>query len=45
MGESRDLENLKRQIINITQMEVKKNFREYPEIGDDFVIIVWCKSF
>ncbi|MEN4006328.1 MAG: DUF2226 domain-containing protein [Methanobacteriaceae archaeon] len=45
MGESRDLENLKRQIINITQMEVKKSFREYPEIVDDFVIIVWCKSF
>jgi len=45
MGESRDLENLKREIINITQMEVKKSFREYPEIVDDFVVIVWCKSF
>ena len=45
MGESRDLENLKRQIINITQMEVKKSFKEYPEIVDDFVVIVWCKSF
>ena len=40
MGESRNLENLKRQIINITQMEVKKSFREYPEIVDDFVINV-----
>jgi len=40
LGESRDLENLKRQIINITQMEVKKSFREYPEIVDDFVINV-----
>jgi len=45
MGESRDLENLKRQIINITQTEVKKSFKEYPEIVDDFVVIVWCKSF
>jgi len=40
MGKSRDLENLKRQIINITQIELKKSFREYPEIVDDFVINV-----
>jgi len=40
MGESRDLENLRMQIINITQIEVKKSFREYPEIVDDFVINV-----
>jgi hypothetical protein len=40
MGESRDLENLRKQIINITQMEVKKSFREYPEIVDDFIINV-----
>jgi hypothetical protein len=45
MGESRDLENLRREIINITQMEVKKSFKKYPEIVDDFVVIVWCKSF
>ena len=32
MGESKDLENLRRQIMNITQMEVKKSFRGYPEI-------------
>ncbi|MEN4006135.1 MAG: DUF2226 domain-containing protein [Methanobacteriaceae archaeon] len=40
MGKSRDLENLKRQIINITQMELKKSFRKYPEIVDDFEINV-----
>ncbi|HML06271.1 MAG TPA: hypothetical protein VK426_10895, partial [Methanobacterium sp.] len=40
MGDSKDLENLKKQIINITQMEVKKSFRGYPEIVDDFEINV-----
>jgi hypothetical protein len=40
MGESRDLENLRRQIMNITQMEIKKSFRGYPEIVDDFEINV-----
>jgi len=40
IGESRDLENLRMQIINITQMEVKRSFREYPEIVNDFVINV-----
>lgn len=39
-GESRDLENLRRQIMNITQMEIKKSFRGYPEIVDDFEINV-----
>lgn len=39
-GQSKDLENLKRQIMNITQMEVKKSFRGYPEIVDDFEINV-----
>lgn len=40
MGESRDLENLRRQIMNITQMEIKKSFRGYPEIVEDFEINV-----
>jgi len=40
MGESKDLENLKTQIINITQIEIKKSFRGYPEIVDDFKINV-----
>jgi len=40
MGDSKGLENLKKQIINITQMEVKKSFRGYPEIIDDFEINV-----
>ncbi len=40
MGESKDLENLRRQIMNITQMEVKKSFRGYPEIVNDFEINV-----
>jgi hypothetical protein len=40
MGESNDLDNLKRQIINITQIEIRKSFRGYPEIVDDFKINV-----
>ncbi|WP_414469433.1 hypothetical protein [Methanobacterium sp. ACI-7] len=40
MGDSKDLENLRRQIINITQMEIKKSFRGYPEIVEDFEINV-----
>lgn len=40
MGDTKGLENLKNQIINITQMEVKKSFRGYPEIVDDFEINV-----
>jgi hypothetical protein len=40
MGESKDIDNLRRQIINITQIEVKKSFRGYPEIIDDFEINV-----
>ena len=40
MGESKDLDNLKNQIINITQIEIKKSFRGYPEIVDNFKINV-----
>jgi hypothetical protein len=40
MGESKDLDNLKKQIINITQIEIKKSFRGYPEIVDNFKINV-----
>lgn len=38
MGDSKDLENIRRQIINITQIEIKKSFRKYPEIVEDFDI-------
>ena len=40
MGESKDLDNLKKQIINITQIEIKKSFRGYPEIVNNFKINV-----
>ena len=40
MGESKDLDNLKQQIINITQIEIRKSFRGYPEIVDNFKINV-----
>lgn len=40
IGESRDTENLRRQIINIAQIEIKKSFRKYPEIIDNFDINV-----
>lgn len=37
---SQDHSNLKRQITNFTQMEIKKNFRGYPEMVDNFEINV-----
>ena len=40
IGESRDTENLRRQIINIAQIEIKKSFRKYPEIINNFEINV-----
>lgn len=40
MGESKDIEKLRRQIINIVQIEIKKSFRKYPEIIDNFEINV-----
>ncbi len=38
--ESRDFDNLERQIVDITEIEIKKSFRKYPEIVDDFKINV-----
>lgn len=40
IGESRDVDNLRRQVINIAQIEIKKSFRKYPEIIDKFDINV-----
>lgn len=40
MGESKDIENLRRQVINIVQIEIKKSFRKYPEIVSNFNINV-----
>ena len=40
IGESKDIENLRRQIINIVQIEIKKSFRKYPEIINNFNINV-----
>ena len=40
IGESKDINNLKRQVVNIIQIEIRKNFREYPEIVDKFDIDV-----
>ncbi|MEN6593319.1 MAG: DUF2226 domain-containing protein [Methanobacterium sp.] len=40
MGESKDIDNLRRQVINIVQIEIKKSFRKYPEIVDKFNINV-----
>lgn len=40
IGDSNDLDNLKRQIINITQIEIRKSFRGFPEIVDNFKINV-----
>lgn len=40
IGESKDINNLKRQVVNIIQIEIRKNFREYPEIIDKFDIDV-----
>jgi hypothetical protein len=39
MGESKDL-NLERQIIDISQIEIRKSFRKYPEIVDKFNVNV-----
>jgi len=39
-GESKDADNLKRQIINISQIEIRKSFRKYPEIVNEFDVNV-----
>lgn len=40
MGDSKDIENIKTQIMNLTQIEIRKSFRGYPEIVDNFEINV-----
>jgi Uncharacterized protein conserved in archaea (DUF2226) len=40
MGQSKTVDNLKRQIINIAEIEIKKSFRQYPEVIDEFDINV-----
>lgn len=40
MGESQDVENLRRQVINIAQIEIKKSFRKYPQVVEKFNINV-----
>lgn len=40
IGDSKSLEALKSQIITITQIEIKKSFRGFPEIVDNFEINV-----
>ncbi len=39
-GESKDIKDIKRQITNITQIEIQKSFRGYPEIMDNIEINV-----
>ena len=39
MGDSKDI-NLERQIIEISQIEIRKSFRKFPEIGDKFNVNV-----
>jgi len=38
MGESKDIANLKYQIQDIVEMEIRKSFREYPQIVENFDI-------
>jgi hypothetical protein len=40
MGKSKTIDNLRRQIINIAEFEIKKSFRQYPEVIDKFDINV-----
>ncbi len=40
MGESKYIDNLRRQVINIVQIEIKKSFRKYPEIVNNFNVNV-----
>jgi hypothetical protein len=37
-GESKDIQNLRFQITDITEMEIRKSFRDYPQIVDNFDI-------
>ncbi len=38
MGESKVIDNLKYQVLDIVEMEIRKSFREYPQIVDNFDI-------
>ncbi|MBU4547223.1 MAG: hypothetical protein KKH76_00175 [Euryarchaeota archaeon] len=38
MGDSKDIQNLKFHISEIVEMEIRKSFREYPQIVDNFEI-------
>ena len=38
MGESKAVQNLRLQILDLVEMEIRKNFRDYPEIVDNFDI-------
>ena len=38
MGESKVIENLKYQVLDIVEMEIRKSFREYPQIVENFDI-------
>ena len=40
MSQSKTVDNLRRQIINIAEIEIKKSFRQYPEVIDKFEINV-----
>jgi hypothetical protein len=40
VGGSKEINNLKRQVIGICNMEIRKIFREYPEVVDKFEINV-----
>jgi hypothetical protein len=39
IGDSKDI-NLERQIVDISQIEIRKSFRKYPEIVDKFDVNV-----
>jgi hypothetical protein len=40
IGQSKTFDNLRRQIINIAEIEIKKSFRQYPDVVDKFDINV-----
>ncbi len=43
-GDSKDIQNLRYQITDITEMEIRKSFREYPQIVDNFDIDIEIHS-
>jgi hypothetical protein len=40
MGQSRNVEDLQRQMVNIAEIEIKKSFRHYPKVVDKFNVNV-----